>query len=143
VIVEEAWATYPPALLPESEGHTVQTDMEVAANRVNAAMTQYIMQELLQIHRLVQSQIKTNPTAALYNREGILHARIGRIDEAKTSYERAAGMGSVPAMTNRGNLALIERDFAIAEQWFRHALSQDSENQAALRGLQRIISNEE
>jgi hypothetical protein len=52
-------------------------------------------------------------------------------------------MGSVPAMTNRGNLALIERDFAIAEQWFRHALSNDSENQAALRGLERVISNEE
>jgi hypothetical protein len=144
VIVEEAWATYPPASMPESEGRTVRTDTAVAANRVNnAVMTQYIERELPQILRLVQTQINTNPTAALYNREGILQARIGRIAEAKAAYERAAGMGSVPAMTNRGNLALIESDFATAEQWFRQALSNDSENQAALRGLERVMSNEQ
>jgi hypothetical protein len=52
-------------------------------------------------------------------------------------------MSCVPAMTNRGNLALIEQDYATAEQWFRQALSRDSKNQAALRGLERVISNEE
>jgi hypothetical protein len=138
VIVAEAWEMYPPADPPALEGRTIHTDTAVAANRVNAAMTQYIMQELLQIHRLVQSQIKTNPTAALYNREGILHARIGRIDEAKASYERAAGMCSVPAMTNRGNLALAERDYTTAERWFRQALARDSQNQAALRGMEKV-----
>jgi hypothetical protein len=50
-------------------------------------------------------------------------------------------MGSVPAMTNRGNLALIERDFATAERWFRQALSKDSKNSAALRGLEQVAEN--
>jgi tetratricopeptide (TPR) repeat protein len=142
VIVEEAWATYPPATMPELEGRTVQTDTAVAANRVNTAMTQYIEQELPQILYLVLSQINTNPTAALYNRAGIVQARMGRTAEAKAAYERAAGMGSVPAMTNRGNFALIEQDYATAEQWFRHALSSDSLNLTALRGLERVISSE-
>jgi tetratricopeptide (TPR) repeat protein len=145
VIVEEAWAVYPPAPMPELEGRSVPTDMAVAtvaANRVNGAMIQYIEQELHQILRLVQTQINTNPTAALHNRVGILQARIGRMAEAKAAYERAAGMDSVPAMTNRGNLALIERDYQAAEQWFRLALYRDSENQAALWGLERVISNE-
>jgi tetratricopeptide (TPR) repeat protein len=145
VIVEDAWAIYPPTPLPESEGRTVRTDMAVAAmaaNKVNDAMTQYIEQELPQILHLVQAQINTNPTAALHNREGILLARIGRMAEAKAAYERAAGMGSVPAMTNRGNFAMIERDYQVAEQWFRQALSSDSENRTALQGLERIISNE-
>jgi tetratricopeptide (TPR) repeat protein len=124
--------------MPKLEGRTVRTDIEMAANRVNAAMIQYIERELQPILALVQKQINTNPTAALYNREGILQARIGRIDESKAAYEHAAGMGSVPAMTNRGNLALIERDYATAEQWFRQALASDSENQAALRGLERV-----
>jgi hypothetical protein len=141
VIVEEAWATFPPAPMPELGG-TVQTDTALAANRVNAAMTQYIARELPQILRLVQTQINTSPTAALYNRAGILQARIGRIAEAKASYEHAAGVGSVPAMTNRGNLALIEHDYQAAEHWFRRALDRDSQNQTALRGLERVISNE-
>jgi hypothetical protein len=143
VIVAEAWATYPPAAPPALEARSVSIDAEMTANRVNAAMTHYIEQELHQILRLVQAQINTNPTAALHHREGMLQARIGRIPEAKAAYERAAGMGFVHAMTNRGNLALIERDFAGAEQWFIQALSKNSKNQAALRGLQRIMSNEE
>jgi len=44
-------------------------------------------------------------------------------------------------MTNRGNLALIERDFAAAERWFRQALSKDSQNSAALRGLEQITES--
>jgi tetratricopeptide (TPR) repeat protein len=143
VVVATAWATYPPAAPPELEGRSFRTDLEMTANRANAAMTRYIEQELHQILRLVQAQINTNPTAALHNREGILQARIGRIPEAKAAYERAAGMGFIHAMTNRGNLALIERDFAGAEQWFIQALSKDSKNRAALRGLEKLISNEQ
>jgi tetratricopeptide (TPR) repeat protein len=138
VKVEEAWAVYPPAPLPELGGRAIRTNTEMATNSVNGAMTQYIEQELQQILAQVQRQINTNPTSALYNRVGILQARIGRISEAKTAYERAAGMGSVPAMTNRGNLALIERDYASAERWFRQALASDSQNQAAIRGLERV-----
>jgi tetratricopeptide (TPR) repeat protein len=138
IMVGEAWATYPPAPLPELGGRTVRTDTAVATNRVNGAMTQYIDQELRQILTQIQARINANPTAALYNRAGIVQARIGRIAEAKAAYERAIGMGSVPAMTNRGNLALIERDYASAERWFRQALARDSQNQTALQGLEKV-----
>jgi tetratricopeptide (TPR) repeat protein len=136
--VEEAWATYPPASLSELGARAVRTDTAVATNRVNAAMTQYIDQELRQVLAQVQARVNANPTAALYNRLGIVQARIGRIAEAKAAYERAAGMGSVPAMTNRGNLALTERDYATAERWFRQALSRDGQNQAALQGMEKV-----
>jgi Tfp pilus assembly protein PilF len=52
-------------------------------------------------------------------------------------------MGSVPAMTNRGNLALIEKDYAAAERWFRQALERDPENAAALRGVEKINAQRE
>jgi hypothetical protein len=51
-------------------------------------------------------------------------------------------MGSVPAMTNRGNLALIEKDYPAAERWFRQALTREPENQAALRGLEKVNEEE-
>jgi len=44
-------------------------------------------------------------------------------------------------MTNRGNLALIERDYAAAESWFRQALQSDSLNVTAQRGLERVAAN--
>jgi tetratricopeptide (TPR) repeat protein len=141
VMVEEAWAMYPPAPLPELGGRAVRTNTAMATNSVNAAMTRYIEQELQQILRQVQTQINTSPTAALYNRAGILQVRIGRIAEAKAAYERAAGMGFVPAMTNRGNLALTEQDYSTAERWFRQALASDSQNQAALQGIERVEAN--
>ena len=141
VIVEEAWSSYSPAPLPELGRDIIRTDTEAAAREVNRAMDQYVSQELTPILGQVQAQVMANPTAALYNRLGILQARSGRIAEAKSSYERAAGMGSVPAMTNRGNIALVERDYAAAERWFRQALERDKENSAAKRGMEKIAGN--
>jgi hypothetical protein len=141
VLVEEAWANYPPAPLPEQGGRAVRTDAEAATKEVNSAMQRYMDNEIAPILRQIQAQVNSSPTAALYNRLGIVQVRAGRVNEGKASYERAAGMGSVPAMTNRGNLALIERDYATAERWFRQALSRDSENRAALRGLEQVEEN--
>jgi Flp pilus assembly protein TadD len=67
-----------------------------------------------------------------------LLVRSGQTAEAEVAYERAAGMGSVPAMTNRGNLALIEKDYAAAEKWFTQALEREPENEAAKRGLEQV-----
>jgi len=141
VLVEEAWADYPPAPLPEQGGRAVRTDSAAAAREVNRAMQQYIETEIQPVVRQVQAQAYSTPTAAMYNRLGIVLVRAGRTAEGKANYERAANMGSVPAMTNRGNLALIEKDYAAAERWFRQALAIESKNAAALRGLEQIQEN--
>jgi tetratricopeptide (TPR) repeat protein len=138
VMVEEAWANYPPAPLPEQGGRVMRTDANIAAREVNRTIQQYIEQEIQPIVRQVQAQINADPTAALYNRLGIVQVRAGRTAEGKASYERAADMGSIPAMINLGNLALIEREYAAAEHWFLQALKKDSQNSAALRGLEQV-----
>jgi tetratricopeptide (TPR) repeat protein len=135
IIVGDAWAIYPPAPLPLLDRNVVQTDNTAAVSAVNRVVQQYITQEINSIIRQVQSQ---SNSATQQNRLGILLVRSGRTAEAKAAYERAAGMGSVPAMTNRGNLALIENDFATAERWFGQALNRDPQNAAAMRGLNRI-----
>jgi len=137
VMVEEAWAVYPPAPLPEQGGRAIRTDTAAAAKEVNRAMQQYITQEIQPVLNQVLMWVNVNPTAALYNRLGIVLVRAGRVAEGKANYEKAAGMGSVPAMTNRGNLAMAEKDYATAERWFRQALAKDSQNSAALRGLEQ------
>jgi len=138
VIVEDAWSVYPPAPLPEQGGRVVRTDAAVAAREVNRAMQLYISGEIQPLLNQVLTRVSSAPTAALHNRLGILQVRAGRIADGKASYERAAALGSVPAMTNRGNLALSEKDYTAAERWFRQALSKDAKNSIALRGLEQI-----
>jgi tetratricopeptide (TPR) repeat protein len=138
VLVEEAWAVYPPAPLPVLGRNVIQTDDAAAIREANRALQAYIDQEILPLIRSVSSEQGAVSNAAIQNRLGILYARAGRIAEAKAAYERAAGMGSVPAMTNRGNLALTENDFATAERWFRQVLTREPENRTALRGLERL-----
>jgi hypothetical protein len=45
-------------------------------------------------------------------------------------------MGSAAALTNRGNLALLEKDFAGARRWFTQALALEPGSRAARRGLE-------
>jgi len=138
VVTGDAWSYYPPAPLPELGTRARRTNADVIITQSNRSMDQYIIQDILPIIWRVDAQVARGPTAALYNRLGILNARAGRIPAAKTNYERAANMGLVAAMTNRGSLALTERDYNAAESWFRRALAVDSRNQTALRGMERI-----
>jgi tetratricopeptide (TPR) repeat protein len=138
IMLEHAWGTYPPAPLPAQGGTAVRAGGRELAQTADRAIQQYIIQEIQPQVQNVQRQITANPTAALYNRLGILLVRSGRTADGKAAYERAAAMGLVPAMTNRGNLALIERDYAGAERWFRQALAREPENAAAKRGMEKV-----
>jgi hypothetical protein len=137
VALENAWASYPPAPLPVQTGRIPRADENALARSAAAVTGQYIEQELQPLLRETQAQINANPSAALYNRLGILLARCAQTAGAKAAFERAAGMAYLPAMTNRGNLALAEGDYAAAARWFTEALSRDGGNKAALRGLEQ------
>jgi tetratricopeptide (TPR) repeat protein len=138
IIFEDAWAAYPPAPFPALGVTIVQPDPAGLRSGADGAINQYIAAEIEPLVQAVQAQIRSSPTAALYNRLGILQVRAGRQAEAKAAYERAAGMGSAAGMTNRANLALGENDYAAAERWFRQALQVQPDNAAALRGLEQI-----
>jgi tetratricopeptide (TPR) repeat protein len=143
IMLETAWGIYPPAPLPAQGNTAVRVGGGNLADIADRMIQQYISREIQPLVQNVQQQIAANPGAALYNRLGILFVRSGRTAEGKAAYERAAGMGSVPAMTNRGNLALIERDYAAAERWFRQALAREPENAAALQGLEKVSERRE
>jgi tetratricopeptide (TPR) repeat protein len=149
IMPEHAWGVYPPAPLPAQGGGAVRVNGETLAQAADRVIQQYIAREIQPQAQNLQRQIAANstgaglPLAILYNRLGILLVRSGRTAEAKAAYERAAGMGLVPAMTNRGNIALIEKDYAAAERWFRQALTREPENAAALRNLEQVLARGE
>ncbi|MDR2159301.1 MAG: hypothetical protein LBP23_04445 [Treponema sp.] len=143
IMLENAWGTYPPAPLPAQGSTAVRAGEDDLINMADRVIEQYISREIQPLVQKIEQQIAANPTAALYNRLGILLVRSGRISEGKAAYDRAAYLGSAPAMTNRGNLALIEKDYATAERWFRQALAREPENVAAKRGLEKIDERRE
>ncbi|GHV94707.1 hypothetical protein AGMMS50293_10270 [Spirochaetia bacterium] len=141
IIIQDAWQTYPPTPLPELGRAALRIDNAAATAAVRRTMTQYIETEITPLVQTIQAQVNATPTAALFNRLGIVLIRANRIPEAKTAYERAANMGSIPAMANRGNLALIELDYTTAERWFRQVLQLQPDNAGALRGITQIEGN--
>jgi hypothetical protein len=140
IMPENAWGIYPPAPLPALGGAALRGGEGGLADSADSVMREYISREIQPLVQKAEQQIAAGPAAAasLYNRLGILLIRAGETAKAKAACERAAGMGSVPAMTNLGNLALIERDYAAAERWFAQALAREPENEAAARGLEKI-----
>jgi tetratricopeptide (TPR) repeat protein len=138
VVLEEAWALYPPAPLPAQGIQFKAAEPGLLLRNAETALSRYAASEINPLIQAVQAQIRTAPTAALQNRLGVLLVRAGRTVEAKAAYERAAGMGSVPAMTNRGNMALADGDLAGAERWFAQALAASPNNITAKQGLEQI-----
>jgi Flp pilus assembly protein TadD len=59
-------------------------------------------------------------------------------DEAKSVYKKSAELKSVTAMVNLGNIALLEKDFTTADEWFKKALLIQPDSKAALNGLNRV-----
>jgi hypothetical protein len=149
VMPENAWGIYPPAPMPAQGGAAVRDGGGDLANSADSVIKQYINRDIEPLAQHVREQIAAGPGAAdlsparLYNRLGILLVRSGQIAGGKAAYEQAAAMDLVPAMINRGNLALIEKDYAAAEQWFRRALDREPENAAAKKGLDKIDERSE
>ena len=137
-IMTDIWQSIPPAPLPAQDWQIPSAPEKELEQGANLALQQYIDRELVPKLRQMQAQISSNPTATAYNQLGLMLMRTGRMGEAKTAYERAANMGSVSAMTNRANLAMIEKDYRTAEQWFRSALARDNKSEPARQGLEKV-----
>jgi hypothetical protein len=137
IILEDAWAVYPPAPLPALGTRLTPPPQSAVLAGAGRALDQYASMELEPLLSAVNAELRRAPSAVLYNRLGILSSRTGRNADAAAAYERAAGMGSAAGMINRGNLALIEQDYAGAEKWFRQALEAQPDNASARLGLQK------
>jgi hypothetical protein len=141
IVVQDSWAVYPPVPFPALGVRIAEPDTKDLEARVAAALDEYIAGEIQPLIAATLSQIReaAGPElATLRNRLGALYIRMGSMASARTAYEQAAGMGSVPAATNLGNMALRENDLVTARRWFDQALRLQPGNRTALRGLEQI-----
>ncbi len=138
IALRDAWKVYPPTSITGNEAKFDKPAETLVAKAVDTAMLRYITAEFGPKIKSAQGRIRAQGgNATLYNELGLLYVRAGMYAEAKEEYRRSAKTGSVAAMVNLGNIALLERDFATASRWFREALAAQPDNRAAKGGLER------
>jgi TPR repeat protein len=139
ILLEDAWASYPPAALNAQDTQYDKPSENSVSRLAETDMLRYISAEFGPKIQQVQNEIRSQGgSAVLYNRLGLLYVRSGMYNEARAEYTRSAAMGSAAAMVNLGNLAVMSRDFAAAEQWFTRALQADPGSRGALNGLNQL-----
>jgi hypothetical protein len=104
ITLSDAWAGYPPAPFPSLEVRIAQADTAAMRTGAGAALNAYIASDIQPLITAVNTQIRQSPTAALYNRLGLLQIRAGNTTAARTAFQRAADMGSAAAKQNLENL---------------------------------------
>jgi tetratricopeptide (TPR) repeat protein len=141
IILQEAWADYPPANLPAQDIQFNKPPEEGMAALVETGMMRYIAEEYTpKIQRVFAEIQTTGGSAALFNQLGLLYVRAGMMEQAIIEYQRSAALGSVSGMVNLGNIAMLAKDYTVAEQWFALALQNDPDNQTARNSLNQIIA---
>jgi hypothetical protein len=139
IALTDAWASYPPAALTAQDTQYDKPSETSVSRLAETDMLRYISAEFGPKIRQVQDEIRSQGgSVGLYNRLGLLYVRSGMYNEARAEYMRSAAMGSAAAMVNLGNLAVINRDFSSAEDWFNRALQTDPGSRGALNGLNQI-----
>jgi tetratricopeptide (TPR) repeat protein len=139
VVLRDAWQRYPPAAVSIQETYPDKPPEDNVVRLAETGMLRYISSEFGPKIQELQNRIRAGGAGpALYNQLGLLYVRAGMYADARTEYQRAAALGYVSAMVNLGNLAMLERNTAAAEQWYRQALRMDPANRAAAEGLNQI-----
>ena len=136
----DAWEYYPPASVSGGGNASEKPLEETLITAVETDMARYITTEFGPQIAAVQNQLAANGISVeLLNKLGLLYVRAGMYSSAIPVYERSAAMGSVGAMNNLGNIAILQKRYAEAKIWYERALSLEPKNSTALRGLNQAL----
>ena len=138
--LQDGWTVYPAVSFSSGSGSTEKPLETLLTAAVEIDMSRYITTEFGPQIAALQYQIKEKGmTVDLLNKLGLLYVRAGIYSSAIPVYEKAAGMGSVAAMNNLGNIAVVQSRYADAKMWYERALAAEPNNSTALKGLNRAL----
>ena len=140
VDLEQSWQSYPPAGFSSGQTIDVKPVEADVTTAVETDIARYITAEFGPQIAAVQTRIKTEgPSPELYNSLGLLYVRAGMYSSAIPVYELSAAMGSAAAMSNLGNIAVLQKKFVEAKVWYEKALAVEPDNKSAQKGLNRVL----
>lgn len=139
ITVASAWEAYEPVGIPGEDTRIVLPEADQLLKAYAASLARFTERELSpRVERLRGEIVRSGGgTPALVNKLGVLYARYGMLAEARAEFERGAQAGYSPALTNLGNVAYLQKDYAKALTCFRQVLASAPGNKIALLGLAR------
>jgi len=141
IILRDAWANYAPVGI-SGKAQNVKYDNNLLKKRADKDLAEYLQNEIQPKIKTQASLAASNPTEANLNALGLLYVRSGDYRNAKDAYNRSAKLGSVSAMSNLANIALLEKDYEGAKRWYNKVLEINPEHSGAKKGLERIANEQ-
>jgi len=134
-----AWETYLPVAYTGDE-QIGTFDRVSLAETFNRDVSSFVRREIVDRELALTTQLERSPdNVRLRNRLGVLYARYGLTDEARTAFEEAVAVSPYgPALANLGNLAFLEAEYEAAEFYFSQAMEANPEDTSAILGLARV-----
>jgi len=136
--IQDAWDKFDPVGIPGEDTRIVLPPPDQIMSSYNAALAKFITREIQpKAERIKSDIIASGNSPKQINRLGVLYARYGLLDQARSEFEKAGRLGHAPALTNLGNIAFLQKKFLDAIIYFQRALSQKTGDKTALIGLAR------
>ena len=139
--LKDAWESYPPTGYASKTGVSEMPAAAAVTAAAERSIARYIKEEFEPQIAEARKQLELyGDDERKLNALGLLYVRAGMYADAISVFERAASHGSVSAMNNLGNIAMLQKRYADAQNWYRQALLRDPTNTAAQRGLERATA---
>ena len=139
IVMQDAWASYP-ALGISGKATYEKSNPTELKKKAESETAQYIQNEIQPKIKAQIALVNSNPSEKNLNTLGLLYVRSGEYKLAKETYNRSAKSGSISAMTNLANIAILEKDYATAKSWYEKVLEKNPSHSGAKKGLERIAS---
>jgi tetratricopeptide (TPR) repeat protein len=137
--IHEAWREYEPVGLSGTGSGSSFPPHEIVMEYYANAVSNFVEREIAdRVVVLEQQIVESRNPAPLQNKIGVMYARYGILDKAKTFFEEAAKSGYTPAMINLGNILYLDRKFDRALEYFDRAHESRPGMPAALVGIAKV-----
>ena len=123
--MHEAWKTYAPMGLPSDGTSVALPASDKVASAFKAELAKAVNAEL-QARLSALGKMPTSGLAAstALNNRGVLYGKFGKLDEASSDFQAAAKAGSVSALVNLGNIAMLKSAPKSAYEYYQTAIKQ-------------------
>lgn len=138
--VHEAWKVFAPMGLPADGSNVATPSHDRVVKDFKAVLAKAVDAELKARIAALGSIPKGLQAAKGLNSRGVLYAKYGYLADAEKDFSAAAKDGSVPALVNLGNLAMLKADPASALVNYQQAVALSPDNPRLLANLARAAA---
>ncbi len=127
--MHDSWKTYAPMGLPADGTSVALPPSDKVGAAFETELSKAVDAELgARIAEMGALPVNGPAVGNALNKRGVLYAKYGRYDDALRDLQGAAKAGSVSALVNLGNIAMVKSDPAGAFAYYQEAAKQVTDN---------------